>query len=310
MMHRQQQASILADKSTTSSCVKKLRRWMLVISLIPVGVMGCGPTEAELREAQRQAEIAAAEKLEAAKPAWEKSMDFLVALDRLMADYATVHHAMAVAGSSTPNQIWIQYRIDYTWERRVSTVEEPARCVFARPCPACADRNARVGSQVWFGVGDNGDMSNAYPAPYRSCVGDRFYRWAPAKITDEYGNVEYDKKGQALYSRTMPPRPPEMMLRMEAAGMRVPERFACRVEATNVGAKGAGKQLILGCRGSTPAYVEVAGEGLTISPGDEVSVPLRDAAHDPSGVLAKVGDGRSWRIAASSETVRVDKRGD
>ena len=300
-----------------------------VLPLVVALLAGCGPNAEEINnivQARLEADdlvLTGAEKeqekrAEEAKTAPQKSMDFLASLDKLMADYKptlpevkddtnvlacltdaamaqdpglvvaskvlyadvrAAERARSSAEDRFERQKWLQYRLDYGWQTRVATTQRLGKCV-----------------SDYSGSSSSSSRSNC---TYRE-------HWVSGAMLDSFGNDDYDSIGQALYSHTTTPAKPELMARLEAAGGVVPDRFSCLVEAAEVGAKAEGWPLIIGCKGSPAAFISVSGDSPTVNIGDEVSVPLKDAAADPSGVLAKVGRGQSWRIAANKADLRVD----
>lgn len=247
---------------------------------------------------------------EAAKSEWERSNDFLAELDRLMSDYkpqlpevrddtdvlACVTEAglaqnenLKAASSALYADVrkgqkareeaeraferrrWLQYRFDMDWAKRIATKEIP-------PQEVCRE-------DYW------GD--------YNCWV-------TPAKHLDAFGNDDYDRQGQHLYSRTETPDKPELMKRVEAAGLAIPERFWCKVEQASVGQESDGWPLLVACKGNVTSFITVRGDAPSVNIGDIVSVPLKDTAFDPMGVLAKVGDGRTWQITATSDTLKLE----
>jgi hypothetical protein len=244
-------------------------------------VAGCGPSEEEIQklmdarvgslqqrlEAEKviktDDELEKLKSEEAAKTEWERSGDFLASLDKLMdgyspplpevkddtdvlgcvseagmaedpglaaasrvllADLEGARRARDAAARALEGRRWLQYSLDYDWERRVATKEEKA----------------------------------------------------PVRHLDAFGLGDYDFAGQYLYSGTTTPEKPEVMKRMEAESLTVPERFWCKVKQQIV-LKEAGVSYLV-CDGEVESVLQFLIDVLSVrNVGDVVSVPLRDS---------------------------------
>jgi hypothetical protein len=287
--------------------------------------MGCGPSEEEIQQVvdarvapletelqerghiETKAEAARRAAEEAAKVDWQRSADFLAQLDRLMADYepnlppvsddtnilACITNAGFAADpglkaaqaalyadlrASERNRAevreaferrrWLQYRIDYDWQNRVASS-------FTPPEEVC-DR--------W---------------------GDCWTR--PGRHVDASGGGDYDFAGQALYSRTTTPEMPELMKRIAAEGVEVPERFYCKVESSDLGNKADGYPLFVGCASSrVTAYLRIVGAMSPPHAGDILSVPLRDKVISPAVLSKGNGDPRPWVLRALADETKLE----
>ena len=189
----------------------------------------------------------------------------------LYADVRKAERARDAAEEAFERRRWLQYRLDYGWQGRVASRVIPAE--------------EKCGYNYWH---------------------DYVCWTAPTKYLDEVGNDDYESKGQHLYSRTETPDKSELMQRIEAAGMAVPERFFCMVTQAEVGAKEDGWPLIVGCKGPQPSFIQLSGESPSVHIGDVISVPIKDKVIDPMGVLAKVGQGRSWRVSADKADLKLE----
>lgn len=109
------------------------------------------------------------------------------------------------------------------------------------------------------------------------------------------------------YSRTetAPTRPPELMRRMEGAGIKVPGRFSCRVSDV---VSDKDRTTVKCGQGSSAPRVRLNGAVKPVNSGDVVSVPLADAKRDPDGVLFKTAGTRNaaWIVDADAASVTVD----
>jgi hypothetical protein len=87
-------------------------------------------------------------------------------------------------------------------------------------------------------------------------------------------------------SATPPTQPPELMSRMDAAGIKLPLRFACRVE--DVVAEHERRTITCRSSAARPIRLRISGELRSPNVGDVVSVPLADTKRDPDGVLFEI----------------------
>ncbi len=300
----------------------------LLLPATALALSACGPSDQEVkammdaRVAQLQQRLEAEKILktdaelerqtaaEAAKGEWERSNDFLAALNGLMVDYqpqlpelsddTDVLHCVTEAGLMSDANLtaarnalladvrraqqarddaeraferrrWLQYRLDVDWAKRVASREVPAM----QTC----------GANAW---------------------GEQVCWMQRARLVDDFGNDDYDAPRQYLYSRTQTPEPPELMRRIEAAALKVPERFWCMVQQASVDKGAAGAQVMVACRGTVTSFIALRGTLPALNIGDVVSVPLRGAAFDPIGVLAKVGDGSSWQVTATKDSLKLE----
>ena len=102
-------------------------------------------------------------------------------------------------------------------------------------------------------------------------------------------------------SETPPTQPPELMRRMDATGIKVPSRFACRVD--DVVPEGGRNDVKCAARS-----IRVTGTMPSVNVGDVVSVPLANTRRDPDGVLFKNVSSKSsgWVVDADGPTLTVD----
>jgi hypothetical protein len=109
-------------------------------------------------------------------------------------------------------------------------------------------------------------------------------------------------------SETPPSQPPELMRRMDAAGVKTPPRFACRVDDVLPGQD----HHIIKCHSAGPASpassLRVLGILHPVNVGDVVSVPLAGTRRDPDGVLFKNVGGKAggWVVDADAATLTTD----
>jgi len=106
-------------------------------------------------------------------------------------------------------------------------------------------------------------------------------------------------------SETAPTQPPEMMRRMDAAAVKLPARFSCRVEDV---VPDGGVKVVRCASSRTPASLRVAGDVKVVNAGDLVSVPLAGTKRDPDGVLLKTNPVKNggWVVDADGPSLTVD----
>lgn len=331
------------------------------VFLLAIFSLGCGPTAEEIEatidarvearlleekliksEEEKQAEMA----VEEAKPAWEKSMDFLAELDALMAGYqptlpdevdntdvlrcttdyeldvdkelklgarALVKQAQASAKAREKRlrdfekSKWVQYRIDYGWESR-NGVNPIKDCFFSilEPCwrgcagPKTCDGWRECpydGMQGCYQQYDNGNGS--YADQYVPKV--RYYAEEGAP------SYRYGEEGTNRYSRTTTPDKPELMKRIEAADLAIPNRFTCKVENARL----EKDHVMVQCKGNQPAltHLRLSGEPpRMIRRGDLVSVPIGTESVDPISMKAVQGASDSVEGTVTKDEVRIDRR--
>jgi hypothetical protein len=102
-----------------------------------------------------------------------------------------------------------------------------------------------------------------------------------------------------------PTRPPELMRRMDAAAIKPPARFSCRVDDV---LPGQGQRTIKCSSSGVPASLRVSGDLGPVNVGDLVSVPVASTRRDPDGVLFKNvgGTPKGWVIDADAASLTVD----
>lgn len=108
-------------------------------------------------------------------------------------------------------------------------------------------------------------------------------------------------------SETAPTNPPELMRRMESAGLPLPARFSCRVHDVAE----EGDHVFIRCVSSAPLAAIVASGVLpAINVGDVISAPLAAVVGGEDGVLFKRFGGKMswWSIVAEGPTITVDER--
>jgi len=166
--------------------------------------------------------------------------------------------------------------------------------------------------------------SKAIPAQY-NCFNVTYGRWTspPPRIDQESclnspmaGVADFEWRARVpgrpevfLYSNseTAPTQPPELMHRMDAAGVKALTRFSCRVDDVVA----AADHKTVTCRSSGPSVaLRVSGSLPAVNVGDVVSVPLANTKRDPDGVLlknvgTKTGAG-SWLVDADGASLTVD----
>ncbi len=289
---------------------------------------GCGPSAEEIAqtidervearlveerliksEDERQAEAA----VEAAKPEWERSMDFLADLDELMAGYSPtlpdevdntdvlrcttdyelgVDNELKTGARSLVKQAeasarardkqrkdfeknkWVQYRVDYSWESRNGT-SPVAGCRFEAYQPYC-----------WRGCVGPNTCDGSHECHYKGMKGCREqYDNGKGNFADQYvvktryyaeadaPSYRYSENGMNRYSRTTTPERPELMKRIDSEQLAIPERFHCKV----VNARKEKDQMMIQCKGDDPVltHLQITGD-LTqmVHRGDQVSVPI------------------------------------
>ena len=268
-------------------------------------------------------EQAKLDEMEASKPEWARAMDFLASLDKVMADYqpvlpdevdntdllrCTTEHEFSLdpdlkkgarglqqqKRASTKERSkkardfnrgkWVQYRLDYGWEAR--EISRPAR-------------HACYSGGRWK---DYLSRSTCSKWNRRRFLGQS---WSWREKSPERPPI-------GVYSREVAPyKPPELMRRVQGAGIEVPERFKCKVEE----AKPKGKEVRIYCKGDVAkgAYIRVPGAMNKVHKGDVISVPLKGSRREPDGVLQKKDgrvDGRTrkvWVLDADASTLQVDE---
>jgi|GEM_PF-5099591 len=116
------------------------------------------------------------------------------------------------------------------------------------------------------------------------------------------------------YSYAADPTPPELLTRLERAGVEIPERFYCLV--TNVSAdvptvwkhqtadREAHRRVACASPSTSAPSLLLTGPGTTLHIGDVVSVPLREVELDPNGVLRRDEDG--WVLEAADGTAVLE----
>lgn len=267
----------------------------------------------ELKLAKSPTQLAAEKSAEAAMPAHAQSQAFLARLDELMKDYtpalaepvdntdlmrcttkdeAATNPELAKAAAKLQGQRkasereragqaaafergkWVQYRLDYGWKGRVANRPKTFGCWDIH--------NYWNGEEKHECYRANGGTSKVHTTEVV-----RLYTGVPVTLPGAFV-------------------PPELMRRVEAATLTVPERFAC--EVVQVSATTTGKRIACTEAGSA-VYLHITGAMAVLHIGDIVSVPLRDSNRDPNGVLAKEPrgrDGPTWVVDADGATVKVD----
>jgi hypothetical protein len=102
-------------------------------------------------------------------------------------------------------------------------------------------------------------------------------------------------------SETPPTQAPELMRRLDAGAVKLPVRFACRVEDV---VPDGGRNDVRCTAGS----IRVSGTLPSVNVGDVVSVPLANTKRDPEGVLFKnvASKDGGWVVDADGSTLTVD----
>lgn len=163
-------------------------------------------------------------------------------------------------------------------------------------------------------------MAKAIPGQY-NCFNVTSGRWTGSNVTQEmcanspYANMaDFEWRARVpgrpavfLYSNsdTPPTQPPELMRRMDAAGIQMPARFSCRVEDVVQ----EQDHRSVKCHSSGPgAKIRVSGDLHAVNVGDVVSVPIASAKRDPDGVLFKNVTGKNvgWVVDADGPSLTVD----
>jgi hypothetical protein len=186
----------------------------------------------------------------------------------------------------------VQFRIDYGWKTR--RVERPPvyGCWYSGSMAAPAGWHPGTKSQCdsWSNYGDNCQQQDC-------AVGQPIHGDWKIKVPG--------KPAVALYTqREDQYQPPELMKRIESAGITVPPRFSCRV-ADVEGMKDLRQVACVG--GSRPVMLRISGKMAEVNVGDTVSVPLANAQRDPDGVLSMSTDGRTWIVDGDGAQLTVDK---
>jgi hypothetical protein len=314
------------------------------VLLLSLALTACGPSEEDIQklvdarvgalqqrlEAEKviktDAELEKQKAEDAAKTEWEKSLDVLAALDKLMEDYkptlpdatdntdllrcttdddlasnaalagaakglaqqkAASEQARRAATAAFEKGKWLQFRVDNGWITRIATTTRDAGCMLND------GRGAVVMGEATNDLWDKVPGANIVAAALECRQSDMYQagmvRWqAPASL-DAWGNEAYDAVGQSLYSRTTEPAAPELMKRIEASKFDVPARFSCRVDQVTRATGGARTVNCSGSGDSAGAYIKLSASDTAPAYhiGDVVSVPLKDTKRDPSGVLFK-----------------------
>jgi hypothetical protein len=156
--------------------------------------------------------------------------------------------------------------------------------------------------------------------PQYGCLNESTGRWTSITDPDFCKNNPYSssysfnwrvripgRPALFLYSNAeVPPtQPPELMRRMDAAGITPPARLSCRVSDV----VGQQDHKVIECRAAgVAAVIRVTGSLGPVSVGDVVSVPLASVKRDPEGVLFKNVGAKSgpWTVDADADVLTVD----
>ena len=308
----------------------------------------CGPSQEEIQEmiaasnAQLRQELIEANvvdseeekrmaaEVEAAKPNWCKSMEFLGTLNEVMQDYEPIFEedidSTDLLACTTSYEFsmdpelkrgarslfkqqrsaereraneeqafergkWKQYQLDYAWKERID--EHPT--VYA--CKL-------LGKWVLPGSAQYSKFNT------RAKCNDSVYndiKWA--MYSQEKESTSYYTGRPISENGAM--SPPVLMTKIQQNSITVPDRFHCLVSDVEKGSK---DEAYIYCRGNRPAgsYIRVTGEIGTIHKGDAVSVPLKGTAQPQGGVLSKVdrrlrtGIAKVWMISADAGSIQRD----
>ncbi len=184
----------------------------------------------------------------------QASTRFLAGLDELMTDF--------VSAGTSDDEMAKQYRIDLSWAVRMGPPVAQFGCFYAsdgssKPAYSKAECEKRMPSNF-----------SGFQGVWR--------KTSPAKSTIY------------LYSGTKDPpsRGPELMTRLAAKGLKIPDRFFCSASALVKGKAG----FTIVCQGLPHSMLRVSGvadSASNLALGDIVSVPLADTKRDPDGVLLR-----------------------
>lgn len=314
--------------------------------LLPLALTACGPSEEEIHtmvdarvgalqqrlEAEKviktDAELEKQKAEEAAKTEWEKSLDVLAALDKLMADYTPT---LPVAKDNTD-----VLRCTTSDELSSNTTLAGAASGLAKQ--KAASEQARRAAAAAFEKGKWGEFAVdedwkahvvQYPAVYGCSLvyGDGEVGWPPGILTPDdckqaagYSGLPYTWKVRTparedTFLHTGLPVSsgdgmPKLMKRIEASKFEIPARFSCRIDQVTRANDGARTVNCAGSGDSAGAYIKLSASATAPAYhiGDVVSVPLKDTKRDPSGVLFKEvrDNGDHWVVSADPASVTID----
>ena len=311
-------------------------------------LVGCGPSQeeiqgmiaasnAQLRQELIEADVVDSEdekrraaQVEAAKPNWWKSMEFLGTLNELMANYEPIleedidsadllacttsyefavdpelkrgarslfkqqkaaERARANKEQSFERDKWKQYQLDYAWKDRVEAHPTLYACKL-------------LGRWVLPGSAQYSKFNT------KAKCNDSVYndiKWA--KYTEEKESTSFYTGRPISEEGAM--SPPVLMTYIQESGVTVPDHFHCLVADVEKGAK---EEAYIYCRGNRPegSYIRVSGELGLIHKGDSISVPIKNTPRALFGVLSKVDrkigstTQKVWMIDADASAIQRD----